>query len=117
MKPNLVAKFLASAVLLLLIAAIAGCATVDWKSRVGNYTYDQALAELGKPDSVFKLDDGKTVARWVTVYSSGFTPRSGYVHENIEMGVGQNTGPNMAKSVLQLTFGPDGKLLSSVKVN
>ena len=42
-----------------------GCKTapkIDWNSRVGNYTYDQAVAELGPPDKSAKLSDGKTVA-------------------------------------------------------
>jgi len=37
------------AILFLAVALIAGCKTtptVDWKSRVGTYTYNQALAEL-----------------------------------------------------------------------
>jgi hypothetical protein len=52
-----------------LLAALvfAGCATqkVDWKSRVGNYTYDQAVHEYGPPDRSAKLEDGSTVADWV----------------------------------------------------
>src|SRR4051794_35021778 len=56
------------AALLLLFALIAGCAThpkvdpsIDWNSRIGNYTYDQALAEIGKPDVVAETNEGRIV--------------------------------------------------------
>ena len=26
---------------------------IDWNSRVGNYTYDQAVSDMGPPDSIF----------------------------------------------------------------
>ena len=48
MKANLAAKVLSLAVLFLAIVFIAGCKTtpsVDWNSRVGTYTFDQAVAE------------------------------------------------------------------------
>src|SRR2546422_1315490 len=55
---------------------LSGCKTtpkVDWNSRVGNYTYDQAVAELGPPDKSAKLSDGTMVAEWMTRrgYSGG----------------------------------------------
>ena len=58
--------------LILVLAALgfaAGCATtpqVDWTSRIGEYTFDQTVAELGVPTKQTKLSDGKTVAEWVT---------------------------------------------------
>src|ERR1039458_7493673 len=51
----------------LLAVVLAGCVTtsrIDWASRVGNYTYDQAVAEFGPPDKAAKLSDGATVAEW-----------------------------------------------------
>ena len=47
---------------------LAGCVTpkIDWAARVGNYTYDQAVMELGPPDKSAKLSDGATVAEWLT---------------------------------------------------
>jgi hypothetical protein len=47
---------------------LAGCATqrVDWNARIGNYTYDQAVLELGPPDKQARLEDGTTVAEWLT---------------------------------------------------
>ena len=51
--------------------AIAGCATakIDWTSRVGHYTYSQAVKDFGPPDSSAKLSDGSTVAEWVILPS------------------------------------------------
>ena len=55
-------------ILLALFAALAfaGCATgpkIDWAARVGHYTYDQAVLELGPPDKVAKLNNGVIVAK------------------------------------------------------
>lgn len=52
---------------------VAGCATnrVDWDSRVGVFTYDQAVTELGPPDKQAKLTDNQTVAEWISRYSTG----------------------------------------------
>ena len=48
---------------------LTGCVTtprVDWNSRVGVYTYDQAVIELGPPDKMATLSDGAIVAEWMT---------------------------------------------------
>ena len=52
---------------------LAGCATqrVDWAARVGHYTYDQAVAEMGPPDKQAKLADGTTVGEWLV--NRGYT--------------------------------------------
>jgi hypothetical protein len=45
-----------------------GCETygkADWKSRVGHYSWDQAIEELGPPESEAKTSDGSRVASWV----------------------------------------------------
>ena len=50
---------------------LAGCETMQqtrsqtWTDRVGHYSYDQAVAEMGSPTSTKKLDDGRTLATWV----------------------------------------------------
>jgi hypothetical protein len=52
----------------LALLALVGCATpkIDWPSRVGRYTFDQAVVELGPPDKQAKLSDGALVADWLT---------------------------------------------------
>lgn len=51
----------------LLVLLLAGCSTnkVDWNARVGNYTHDQAVLELGPPDRESTLSDGGRVAEWL----------------------------------------------------
>ena len=53
---------------LCLMLWLAGCATqrVDWAARVGHYTYEQAVLDLGPPDKQAKLADGTVVAEWLT---------------------------------------------------
>jgi hypothetical protein len=108
-------------VLLALLSFIfAGCTStpkVDWNSRIGNYTYDESVVELGPPDKTAKLSDGKTVADWIKHSNSGmsFGFGSGYYggHTGIGTGVGTSTG--YPDRLLRLTFGPDGKLLEFKK--
>lgn len=101
---------------------VTGCSTtkkVDWESRVGNYTYDQAVAEMGPPDKEAKLSDGKTVAEWITYRSGGggmsigigggsYGSRSG-----MGVGVSQSVGSGGRDRVLRLVFGQDGRLISA----
>jgi hypothetical protein len=61
-------------------------ATPDWNARIGNYTYDQAVAEFGEPTKSTKAN-GNLFAEWP---SPGRT----------------------SVKLLELSFGPDGKLLS-----
>jgi hypothetical protein len=100
---------------------LAGCAStpkVDWNARVGNFIYDQAVAELGPPDKSTKLSDGSTVADWITRKSSGvsFGLGTGYSHYGDGMGTSTGVGVGVpvgstGDHVLRLTFGPDGKLV------
>jgi PHP family Zn ribbon phosphoesterase len=104
-------------ILLAAIAALAfaGCATgpkIDWNTRVGNFTYDQAVLELGPPDKVAKLDSGIIVANWITqrghVYTSGGgIAYGGYPGTVIVPSYTQTSSLNY---YLRLTFGADGKL-------
>ena len=56
----------------LLCALLAfGCAhQIDWAPRVGHYTYDQAINELGPPDKSATTTDGKMVCDWLMVRGS-----------------------------------------------
>ena len=107
------------AVLLLAAAFIAGCKTtpsVDWNSRIGTCTFNQAVAELGSPDKQSRLSDGKIVYQWITLHGGNKFPRGrGYAGGNDEIGAGQPIVQTYKDHVLELTFGADGKLLSVVK--
>ena len=108
----------------ILALLVTGCKTapkVDWNSRVGNYTYDQAVAELGPPDKQAKLSDGATVAEWITHRSGGGGMSIGIgggsygSHGGMGVGVSQSVGSGGSDQVLRLVFGPDGKLTSGPK--
>ena len=119
MKANFAAKVLSLAILFLAVAFITGCKTtptVDWNSRVGHYTYDQAVADMGPPDKQTKLSDGKTVAQWITLHgSNGAFFGGGYGNGNYGMGAGQSIAQSYKDHVVELTFGTDGKLVSWAK--
>ncbi len=88
---------------------IAGCATnhVDWDTRVGVFTYDQAVTELGPPDKQAKLTDNSTVAEWISRYSTGGSVGLGtgfYGGGPVGVGVMGST-PTYRESRLVLTFG------------
>ena len=100
---------------------LASCATtpkIDWAGRIGSYTYDQAVLEMGPPDRCAKLTDGTVVAEWLT--------RRGYVRTSPSFGVGYGywLWPHYASYYesywpdyfLRLTFDADGKLKDWKKV-
>jgi hypothetical protein len=102
---------------LLLIVCLAGCAskrTVDWGGRVGHYTYDEAVLELGPPDKVAELSDGSQVAEWRTGRRSGgvsFGMGTGFSSGRTGVGVGQTVhSGGGGVEWLQLTFDADGVL-------
>ncbi|HAV62963.1 MAG TPA: hypothetical protein DCY13_11430 [Verrucomicrobiales bacterium] len=48
---------------------LSGCATrpqLDWSSRIGQYTFDQAVIDYGPPDKQAQLSDQSKVVEWVT---------------------------------------------------
>ena len=109
-----------SVVLAVLSLVITGCKStpkIDWNSRVGNYTYDQAVVDMGPPDKSAKLSDGKTVAEWIRRRQSGGLSlglgSGGYVGGGTAVGggIGTSTG-GYSERITTLTFGADGKLIS-----
>lgn len=108
-------------VLLLTGFVATGCKStpkVDWDSRVGAFTYDQAVAELGPPDKTATLSDGKKVADWAERSRGGgvsFGVGTGFSTGGVGMGVGQSVGSSRRDRVLRLTFDSDNKLVSWAK--
>lgn len=96
---------------------LAGCVApqVDWQARVGHYTHEQAIKDLGKPDKSKKLADDTVVDEWLTERSHVIVAPEPYFLER-----GNYFGPatpNYTETYvpnyfLRLTFGPDGKLRS-----
>jgi hypothetical protein len=104
-------NFSASLALACLLASCATWPNVDWDSRVGTFTYDQAIVELGPPDKHSKFMDGKTVASWVTRHSGGaFSTGAGGYASHSAAAASQSVGDGNAERVLRLTFDGEGKL-------
>jgi hypothetical protein len=96
---------------------LAGCKTtpeVDWNNRVGHYTYDQAVAELGPPDKKAALSDGRTVTDWIShrAGGSGFSIGTGVIGGHTVVGASPSVSSGYSDKVLRLTFGPDKNLLT-----
>ena len=94
---------------------------VNWSEHVGSYTFDQALAELGKPAVASESSAGRT-AEWVLrrspQVSFGFGVGVGsYGHGGAAgVGVGSGISPPPHGEYLRLTFGTNGVLTEWTKV-
>lgn len=110
----------------LMLVIILGCSTTpkpDWSARIGSYTYDQAIVELGPPDRSAKLTDGTTVAEWLTQRGTSY----GYVGTSSAYGYGQpyfSYGPilepyastTLPNQYMRLTFSTNGTLAEWKKI-
>jgi hypothetical protein len=102
---------------LLATLLLAGCVTekIDWQARVGQYTHDQAILDMGPPDKSAKLSDGTVVDEWLTQSSQVIVAPEPYF-----LPPGDYFGPATPSYTetyvpayfLRLTFGPDGRLKS-----
>ena len=99
-----------------------GCAShpkidpnINWNDRIGNYTFDQALAELGKPAVVAESSEGR-YADWVIKRSPnmsfGFGVGGGSYgsHVGTGVGVGTSVSPPPHGEYLHLAFDAQGNL-------
>lgn len=110
--------------LLALAFLVAGCSStprIDWESRVGAYTHDDAIRELGPPEKSAPLSDGSIVADWIE--ARGMRTATGYPGPWHPYGrrAWSGTGvyvldPPAPDRFLRLTFNPQGKLDSWRKV-
>ena len=95
---------------LALLLAGSGCESygkADWKSRIGHYTYDDAVKELGPPEAKETTSDGTLVVQWLTSYGQHYASTMGYWRG--PQRIDWNTSPN---GYLQLQFGPDRQLVA-----
>ncbi len=107
-----------------LLASACASKKIDWASRVGSYSYDDAVRELGPPDKAAQLTDGSTVADWLT--ARGMQTASAYGPPYPAYGRYGRYGwggpgfvvvdPPSPDRFLRLTFDPRGKLASWQKV-
>ena len=112
-----------------LLCGGSGCATnkVDWTARVGTYSYDDAVRELGPPDKSAKLSEESMGADWMpgrgmqTATGFGMGPGR-YGHFGYAPGYGYAGSqvvvmdPPTPDRFLRLTFDPKGKLASWQRV-
>ncbi len=103
------------------MVVLSGCASTpkpDWDQRVGHYTFEQAVQELGPPFSSVLLDDGTRVAEWFLKagpqFSFGVGSGFGGGHGGVGVGTGVTTPPK--GHYLRLTFGLEGQLQKWEKV-
>lgn len=110
-------RYLPFAVIIGLLLFIVGCATgprIDWASRIGNYTYEQAILELGPPDKNATLTDGTVVAEWLTQRGYAYSYAPSYRYSPYHYGpiyqptyIDTYATPDV---FLRLIFAPDGRL-------
>ncbi|MCC6823596.1 MAG: hypothetical protein V9H26_27260 [Verrucomicrobiota bacterium] len=99
----------------LALCVLAGCTTprIDWAGRVGHYTYDQAVVELGPPDKQATLTDGARVADWLLRRGRNATYSfmgGGYGAPGWPAYAPVYVAPVTPDYYLRLNFGPDEKL-------
>ena len=94
-----------------LCVALAGCVSapeVDWNTRLGSYTRDMALGDLGQPTRTQTLSDGRELLEWARVSAT----QNSWSNQTVSRESIYNDTPGAAPNrVLHLTFGPDGKLV------
>ena len=118
---NCTAKFSLPVILALAVAFLTGCATpppVNWDSRVGHYTYAQAVTDFGPPDRQARLSDGKAVYKWFVqpLVAPRFNSGMSY-YGSTGFGAGQTPGGGYSNQMLQLTFDTNGTLNAWSKSN
>ncbi len=115
--------------IILIMALGAACASgpkinvseAEWKGRIGTYTYEQAVAELGPPNVVRESGEEK-IAEWVirqssaTSFSFGFAGGSYGGNTSRGMGAGTTVSPPPSGEYLHLRFDQSGKLAEWSKV-
>ena len=94
---------------------------LNWNERIGHYTFDQAIAELGKPDILAESSEGR-MADWILKRSPnvsfGFGVGGGShgSHVGTGVGVGTSISPPPHGEYLHLAFDTEGKLKSWSRV-
>lgn len=108
---------------MLFLAFVAGgCSTnkVDWASRIGQYTFDQAIIELGPPDKQATLSDGTRVADWMTRRGGTRQVAIGPYYTHGDSGYGPYYPTYVTHQIpdffLRLVFDPAGNLLEWKKL-
>ena len=95
---------------------LAGCVSgPDWPARVGSYTYDDAVKELGPPDKKETLTDGTLVAEWLQANGRSYATYRGGYPRPYSWGPPLEVAESPA-SYVRLTFGPDHQLTAAKRL-
>jgi hypothetical protein len=126
---NLAGRPLPSFVALALACVLfGGCASqdVDWSSRIGTYTYADAVKQYGQPTDVEPLPEGGRVGYWVlpdaAAYSIKFQLPEFQSNQggsssasSAAMPAGGRHLGTVGNPVLKLTFNPEDKLATATR--
>ena len=90
---------------LLLPLLLIACASdlVNWNGRVGQYTYDDVIRELGVPDRSATLTDGTVVAEWLHARGQAYATSFGVPRSRIQ----SYDITQFPDRYLRLTFSPN----------
>lgn len=104
---------------MMLCVVLAGCdspAWGDWDGRVGTYTYNQAMHDLGRPKASMILRDGSIEAQWLV--QKGQVGPANYYGMESSFGSPGSVGSLIAfqtypaaNRYLRLTFDSNGRLV------
>ena len=86
-----------------------------WNGRIGSYTYDQAVIELGPPEKEATISDGTTVCQWLVARSRVFVRNPAFSYW-YPMGGSMGDVSSTPEVFLQLTFAKDRRLTAWKKV-
>ena len=110
------ANFSLLVILALTVTFLTGCTTlppIDWNSRVGHYTYNQALSDFGQPNRQARLSDGKVQSSWFIQPPVNPRINTGMsYYGSAGFSTGQTPGGGYNNQMLQLTFDTNGTLIA-----
>ncbi|MDE2641685.1 MAG: hypothetical protein OSB55_02885 [Verrucomicrobiota bacterium] len=90
---------------------------VDWNGRIGQFSYEQAVTELGQPTGETKLPGGMRRAEWITntgISTGGALVGVGYQRRTMSMVPLDPTEIHRLRDrYLRLTFDKEGRLVAS----
>ena len=94
---------------------LPGCSSApkaDWEGRVGTFTFDQAVLELGPPDRETRLENGTRVGEWLVRRNPtvSFGVGTGFSGGATSVGVGQSVSSAPSGRYLRLQFDGEGTL-------
>ncbi len=93
---------------------------IDWRSRLGTYTYEEAVAEFGEPEVITEMSESM-IAEWVlrrspmVSFGFGFGGVGYGHHTSTGVGVGTSVSPPPSGEYLRLRFDRDGRLVEAAR--